>query len=116
MRRVSQFRIATTLLTLALWVGCADPGGPPSNLAGPVTCEATTCASGQLCVRRFGGSDAGTAPPPLRCETPPCTVVANCGSAGEQSCSDVPGNCANPLCGMLGAGRVQGRLVECRGQ
>ncbi len=145
--------LGAALLSLALVAGCADEAtdamatadaalasdtgpddaGMPTSLLGDTPCGDLTCGTGEVCVTRYSGADAGVGGAPVtpRCRALPtgCGELYDCAIAFPSSdvpdCCEAIHRCARELCGypeppacvaFSGGGiEVTGRMVECGG-
>ena len=93
-----------------------DGGITPVSLDGPQSCEAMTCASGQICVWSYSGTDTGVPDAP-RCEAPPadCDEFFGCARAGGECCEALH-ECAHRVCGGSSASCMTSTLIEYSGR
>lgn len=85
-----------------------------TSLEGSFACDGVTCASGDVCVRQYGGdagfSDAPPVEPIGQCRRAPspCADLVDC----DRTCTST---CAASFCIGTVPSRVQGRAVWCMG-
>lgn len=110
---LSCFLALATIASCDMGEDCCTGTASGTSLSGPYDCGANTCGSGEVCVRFYGGVDAGSdSQPSAYCMSPaPLCAVEDCGGYSAQVCSP----CIEQLCYERAYVSVVGRDVSCGG-